>query len=129
MRRPSSLLGNESLRVFSPARKDETLLKGAPTKYDLLLKGGRVVDKASHADGRMDIGVGVEVIVSMQRDINPLEGRRVMDLSGLIVAPGLIDFHTHAFLEAKEVGLVTDPSCLSSGVTTLVDGENLKSNG
>ena len=91
-------------------------------KYDLLIKGGRAVDKASNIDGRMDIGVTGETIAEVKPDLNPREARQVLDVSGLIVAPGLIDFHAHAFLQAQELGQETDPTCLSSGVTTMVDG-------
>ena len=91
-------------------------------KYDLLLKGGKIVDKASMIDRGMDIGVTGGIIAEVRPDLNPLEARQVVDVSGFIVAPGLIDFHAHAFLEARELGLETDPTCLSSGVTTLVDG-------
>ena len=91
-------------------------------KYDLLLKGGKVVDKASNIDRCMDIGVTGEIIADVKPNLNPLETRQVLDVSGFIVAPGLIDLHAHAFLEAKELGQETDPTCLSSGVTTMVDG-------
>ena len=95
--------------------------KGGPMKYDLLLKGGRVVDKASSTDGVLDIGVEGEIIAGVGPGLNPLEARRVIDVSGFVVAPGLIDFHAHAFLGTNELGLETDPTCLASGVTTLVD--------
>ncbi|MDH4268167.1 MAG: amidohydrolase/deacetylase family metallohydrolase, partial [Deltaproteobacteria bacterium] len=91
-------------------------------KYDLLLKGGKIVDKGFIDDRGMDIGVIGGIIAEVRPDLNPLEARQVVDVSGFIVAPGLIDFHAHAFLEARELGLETDPTCLSTGVTTLVDG-------
>ncbi len=91
-------------------------------KYDLLIKGGRVVDEGSHMDHRADIGVKGGTISDVKPDLNPLEARRVIEADGLIVVPGLIDLHAHAFLQANELGLDTDPTCLSSGVTTLVDG-------
>jgi dihydroorotase len=91
-------------------------------KFDLLIKGGRVVDEGCRIDGRMDVGVKGEVIAEVKPDLSPLEARKVIDASGLIVTPGLIDFHAHAFLQAYELGRETDPTCLSSGVTTLVDG-------
>jgi dihydroorotase len=90
-------------------------------KYDLLLKGGKVVDKAFPAEGRLDIGIKGEVITEVKPDLNPKDAKRVIDVSGSIVSPGLIDFHAHAFLEAKELGQETDPTCLSTGVTTLLD--------
>jgi dihydroorotase len=91
-------------------------------KFDLLLKGGRVVDTGSNIDGRMDVGLKGESIAEVKPDLNPLEAGQVVDVTGLIVVPGLIDLHAHAFLEAKELGQETDSTCLSSGVTTMVDG-------
>lgn len=90
-------------------------------KYDLLLMGGKIVDKTSSIDRVMDIGVEGEVIAEVGPDLNPSEARRVIDVSGFLVSPGLIDFHAHAFLGARELGIETDPTCLASGVTTLVD--------
>ena len=89
--------------------------------YDLLLKGGKIVDKASFPDRIMDIGVEGEIITEVRPGINPSEARRVIDVSGCLVAPGLIDLHAHAFVGASELGVETDPTCLASGVTTLVD--------
>ncbi|MBW2148616.1 MAG: amidohydrolase/deacetylase family metallohydrolase [Deltaproteobacteria bacterium] len=90
-------------------------------KYNLLLKGGKIVDAAAGLDGRMDVGVCGEFIAEVAPDLNPAEARRVMDISGLIVAPGLIDLHAHAFIAAGHLGLETDITCRSTGVTTLVD--------
>ena len=90
-------------------------------KYDLLIKGGKVVDPAYPAEARLDVGVKGEVIAEVKPDLRPQDAARVIDGSGSIVCPGLIDFHAHAFLEAKELGQETDPTCLSTGVTTLVD--------
>ncbi len=90
-------------------------------KYDLLLKGGKIVDAAAGLHGRMDVGFCRESIAEVAPDLNPAEARRVMDLSGLIVAPGLIDLHAHAFIAAGHLGLETDHTCRSTGVTTLVD--------
>jgi dihydroorotase len=69
----------------------------------------------------MDLGITGEIIAEVGPGLNPIEARRVMDVKGLLVAPGLIDFHAHAFLGASELGTETDSTCLPSGVTTLVD--------
>ncbi|MGQ9694451.1 MAG: amidohydrolase/deacetylase family metallohydrolase [Thermodesulfobacteriota bacterium] len=90
-------------------------------KYDLLIKGGRVVDKFLGLDKKMDVGIKGDKIEEVKEDINPGEAYQVLDAQGLIVSPGLIDFHAHAFIEARELGLETDHSCFSSGVTTMVD--------
>ena len=60
-------------------------------KYDLILKGGRIVDKAFSPDRVMDIGVAGEAIAEVGPDLNPQEARRVIDVTGFLVSPGLID--------------------------------------
>lgn len=90
-------------------------------KYDLLIKGGRVIDKYLGLDSEMDVGVQGERIAEIGKDLNLQESGQVLEANGFIVSPGLIDFHAHAFIEARELGLQTDSTCFSTGVTTMVD--------
>lgn len=90
-------------------------------KYDLLIKEGRVIDKSLGFDKQMDVGIKEDKIAEVAEGLNPKEARQVLEAKNLIVTAGLIDFHAHAFIEARELGLETDYSCLSSGVTTMVD--------
>jgi dihydroorotase len=90
-------------------------------KYDLLLKGGRVVDTAVGLDGLADISICGDSIAEVASDLSPSEAKRIIDVSGLIVAPGLIDLHSHAFI-GEGLGIETDETCRSTAVTTLVDG-------
>lgn len=90
-------------------------------KYNLLIKRGRVIDKSLGFDRQMDVGIKEDKIAEVGEDLNPQEAQQVLEAKNLIVTPGLIDFHAHAFIEARELGLETDHTCLSSGVTTMVD--------
>src|SRR5437879_8438237 len=62
-------------------------------RYDLLLKGGHVIDPANERDGRMDVAVSGSKIAAVEKDIPANQGAKVVDVSGLYVTPGLIDIH------------------------------------
>ena len=64
-----------------------------PTVHDLVLAGGRVMDPESGADSVLNVGIRDGVVVSVTGDT--LLGEEVMDVSGLVVAPGFIDLHAH----------------------------------
>lgn len=96
------------------------------SKIDLLLKGGHVVDPANHVDGPMDVAIAGGQIARVARNIPAEQSSQVLDLSGLLVTPGLIDMHTHVYtfrpVSAAYVGaLNADAHLLASGVTTTVD--------
>ncbi|HVH71317.1 MAG TPA: amidohydrolase/deacetylase family metallohydrolase [Candidatus Dormibacteraeota bacterium] len=64
-------------------------------KYDLLLKGGHVIDPANGLDAKMDVAVSLGKIAAVQKDIPANDAGKVVDVSGLYVTPGLIDIHYH----------------------------------
>src|SRR5712692_5656431 len=84
--------------------------------YDLVLRGGRVIDPASGIDARLDIAVAGERIAAVQANIPVTQARRVVDVSGLYVVPGLIDLHAHVF--GYEGSLAPDDTALPAGTTT-----------
>ena len=65
--------------------------------YDLLLKGGRVIDPSRVIDKELDVAVKDYKISRVALDIPSTEAREVLDVSGKIVAPGLVDVHTHIY--------------------------------
>src|SRR5579864_7004570 len=104
------------------------------TRYDLLLKGGHVIDPANHIDEVKDVGVLQGKIAAVEKNIPADQGRKVVDVSSLYVTPGLIDIHYHvgyggaplnwfapdARAHALPLGIPADLA-LQSGVTTIVD--------
>jgi len=93
--------------------------------YDLIIKGGHVIDPANSIDGKMDIAVKDKKIAKVKPNISDSETGKVVDVSGYYVTPGLIDIHTHVYRFRTNDGyiesMVPDAHLLSSGVTTTVD--------
>ncbi|GAC1325982.1 MAG: amidohydrolase/deacetylase family metallohydrolase [Chloroflexota bacterium] len=97
--------------------------------YDLLIKGGHVLDPGQHLDGTLDIGIRDGKIAAIQPDIATHEATRTIQVHGAdrYVVPGLVDIHTHVAYGAQTPGvgmLCVDPDVggVQSGVTTVVDG-------
>ena len=89
--------------------------------YDLLLKGGKVVDPSTGLQGVHDVAVQDGNIARIATGISQEDATRVMDVSGKIVTPGLIDVHTHVMDGFTPHGIHPDLAGVYSGVTTLVD--------
>src|SRR6201988_4233022 len=89
--------------------------------YDLLLKGGTVVDPSASLHGVHDIAVQDGKIARIAPDIPRSEASRVHEVAGKIVAPGLIDLHAHVFEGFTGNGVHPDLGGVYAGVTTLVD--------
>lgn len=110
-----------------------TLLAQAP-RYDLLLKGGHVIDPANHMDEVRDVAVFQGKIAAVEKNIPAEQAGKVVDVSNLYVTPGLVDIHYHighggapldwftpeARIHALPLGIPADLA-LQSGVTTIVD--------
>lgn len=102
--------------------------------YELLLKGGHVIDPANHVDGNFDVAISGGKIAAVDRNISSSEAGKVVDVSGLYVTPGLVDIHTHvghggaplswftpeSRVHTEPLGIPADLA-LQSGVTTIVD--------
>jgi len=67
----------------------------APPRYDLLLKGGHVIDPANHIDDVRDIAISQGKIAAAEKNIPVEQAGKVVDVSKLYVTPGLIDIHYH----------------------------------
>jgi dihydroorotase len=90
--------------------------------YDLLLQGGHVIDPANKINAVRDVAVKSEKIARVDANIPASEAKKVVDVSGYDVTPGLVDIHTHLCVEGPGGwGIYPDLSALPSGVTTAVD--------
>jgi dihydroorotase len=103
-------------------------------RYDLLLKGGHVLDPANGVDAVMDVAVASGRIAAVAKDIPEVQAAKVVNVQGLYVTPGLIDIHFHvghggaplnwfapdARSQLAPLGIPADLA-LQAGVTTIVD--------
>lgn len=90
-------------------------------RYDLVVRGGRVIDPANDIDAVRDIGIRKARIAAVAPQLEPGTAK-VIDASGLIVTPGLIDTHAHVYEHVSgDFGLNADLVGVRSGVATVVD--------
>jgi len=94
---------------------------GAHETYDLLIKGGTVVDPGANLRTALDVGIKDGKVVRLSPNIPPGTARKVLSVPGKLVTPGLIDLHVHVFDGVTEAGVNADRYCIAHGVTTAVD--------
>jgi len=88
-------------------------------QYDILLRGGHVIDPGNGVNGKMDVAIGDGQIAAVAANIPISAARRVVDASRYYVVPGLVDMHVHVFRYSG--ALVPDDTSLPAGATTVVD--------
>ena len=90
-------------------------------KYDLVLKGGHVVDPVQAIDGPMDVAFLSGKVAAIDRNIAVPPGVEARDVTGHYVTPGLIDMHTHVYWGGTSLGIDAEEFCRTSAVTTAID--------
>jgi dihydroorotase len=90
-------------------------------RYDLLIKDGRVIDPSQKLSAVRDVAIAGGKIARIAKEIDKAEARQVLDASGKIVTPGLIDVHVHVYDGVGVYGIPADPNCIAKGVTTVLD--------
>ena len=89
--------------------------------YDLIIKGGRVIDPSQSLSIQSDVAVAGNAIAQIAPSIPTTGARIVLDARGKIVTPGLVDIHVHVYEGVAPLGVPADPNCIAKGVTTVVD--------
>lgn len=88
---------------------------------DLLLKGGTLIDPAQQIHAIRDVAFAAGKVATVGTNLPVSATTQVVDCTGQIVAPGMIDLHVHVFWGVSHLGLEPDPHCVAKGVTTAVD--------
>jgi dihydroorotase len=100
----------------------------AQAKYDLLLKGGEVIEPRSGTRNILDVAIRHHKIAAIQKDIPAADAAKVIDVRGLLITPGLVDIHTHDYAGTGrravydgDNSVYPDNFTFRSCVTTVVD--------
>jgi len=101
---------------------------GPNDKFDLLVKGGDVLDPSQSLRGRRDIGIRFGVIEAVEPDIAETRALRVINASGKLVTPGLVDLHSHVYPYGSAIGLPADESVVNQCATTCVSAGDAGAN-
>jgi dihydroorotase len=116
-----SVAGSAAAR---PSPPQDEVPRNNNKKYDLLIKGGTVVDPGQGLHAPLDVGVKDGKILEVSRDIPESQAGKTFSAKDRVVTPGFIDLHTHWWdqgLAALTGGMNADHYCLGRGVTTVVD--------
>ncbi|HTL25955.1 MAG TPA: amidohydrolase/deacetylase family metallohydrolase [Burkholderiales bacterium] len=101
---------------------------GPNDKFDLLIKGGTVLDPSQKLNAKRDIGMRFGVIEALEADIAPARANRVLDAAGRTVLPGLIDLHSHVYPYGSAIGIPADELIPYQGTTTAISAGDAGAN-
>src|SRR5437763_12487262 len=93
---------------------------GPADKFDLVIKGGDVLDPSQSLRGKRDIGIRWGVVEAIEPEIAPARALRTIDAAGKLVTPGLIDLHCHVYPYGSAIGIPPDELVQFQGTTTVV---------
>lgn len=92
----------------------------ADEKFDLVIRGGEVIDPASSVRGRRDVGIRWGRIAAVEPSIDAGRALQAIDASGHLVVPGLVDLHAHVYAQGSALGLPADELAPFTATTTYV---------
>src|SRR6516165_11375615 len=101
---------------------------GPNDKFDLLIKGGDVLDPSQSLRGRRDIGIRYGVIEAVEPDIPAARAVRTIDAGGKLVTPGLVDLHCHVYPYGSAIGIPADELISQQCTTTCVSAGDAGAN-
>jgi dihydroorotase len=101
---------------------------GPNDKFDLVIKGGDVLDPSQSLRGKRDIGIRYGMVEAIEAEIPAARAERLLDASGKLVTPGLIDLHSHVFPYGSAIGIPADELVAHQCTTTCVSGGDAGAN-
>ena len=107
---------------------DARAAMGPNDKFDLVIKGGDVLDPSQSLRGKRDIGIRFGVIEAVEADIPAARALRVLDAAGKLVTPGLVDLHSHVYPYGSAIGIPADELVANQCTTTCVSAGDAGAN-
>ena len=101
---------------------------GPNDKFDLVIKGAEVLDPSQKLRGRRDIGIRYGIVEAVEADIAADRALRVLDASGKLATPGLIDLHAHVFPYGSAIGIPADELVPHQATSTVVSAGDAGAN-
>ena len=101
---------------------------GPNDKFDLVIKGGDLLDPSQKLRGKRDIGMRFGKIEAIEADIPAARALKVLDASGRTVLPGLVDLHSHVYPYGSAIGIPADELIPFQGTTTMVSAGDAGAN-
>ncbi|MBX9965184.1 MAG: amidohydrolase/deacetylase family metallohydrolase [Burkholderiales bacterium] len=97
-----------------------TLTAFAEDKFDLVIRGGEVIDPSQGLRARRDVGIRWGHIAAVEPAIDPARASQSIDADGNLVVPGLVDLHAHVYPQGSAIGLPADELVPFTATTTYV---------
>ena len=101
---------------------------GPSDKFDLVVKGGEVLDPSQNLRAKRDVGIRFGVVEAVEANIPDERAVKVLDASGRLVIPGLIDLHSHVFPYGSAIGIPADELLPFQATTTMVSAGDAGAN-
>jgi len=101
---------------------------GPNDKFDLLIKGGDVLDPSQSLRGKRDIGIRFGLVEAVEVDIPEARAQRVLNADGKLVTPGLVDLHSHVYPYGSAIGIPADELVPHQCTTTCVSAGDAGAN-
>jgi dihydroorotase len=121
-------LGSPSIRVGADLAAAAPAAGQAAASYDLLIKGGRVIDASQNLSAERDVAIANGKIAAVAADIPAAQAKEVFDARGKLVTPGLINVHAHLYRYGNTITVDPDGVGFPAGVTTAIDAGSAGAN-